>query len=47
LHVGLALGLAGRAGQAYPLSQLGNRGPEISAIAQDDPDRVVSQRGVA
>ena len=46
LHVGLALGLARRAGQPHPPSQLGNRRPEIAAIAQDDPDRVVSQRGV-
>ena len=46
LHVHFPLGPTGRPGQPYRLLQLGDRSWEVSAIAQDDPDSVVSQRGV-
>ena len=46
LHVGLTLGLAGRAGQPHPRPQLGDGSGEVPAVAQDDADRLVSQRGV-
>ena len=46
LHVDLTLGPAGRAGQPQALLQLGDRFREVAAIAQDDTDRVVRQRGV-
>ena len=46
LHVDLTLGPAGRAGQPQARPQLPDRSWEIPAVAQDDTDRVVRQRGV-
>ena len=43
LHVDLTVGLARCAGQPHPLPQLGDRAWEVSVVAQDDPDRLVSQ----
>ena len=43
LHVGLTPGPTGRAGQPHSLPQLGDRSREIPVVAQDDPDRLVSQ----
>jgi hypothetical protein len=42
LHVGFSLGLARGAGQPYSSPQRSDRSGEVSTIAKDDPDRVVS-----
>ena len=46
LHVDLTLRRGRRAGQPHALPELGNGSREIPVIAQDDPDRVVSERGI-
>jgi hypothetical protein len=42
LHVDFTLGPTGRASLLSPFPQLGDRGREVSAVAQDNSDRLVS-----